>query len=338
MIDFIEMRSYNELDVDNEPILYLPSCGHFYTLDTLDSHMELGMVYSKNASTGRWLATLPFENGISFNKPRGCPECRAVIHSINRYGRVIRTAELIVLENKHATSVHADFNDADLQPPHKRVKLLKQVLKKIMKGPKRIVFEASGGSLETQARPNDGRLLTCYLKLAESHLSLIEESSEHTTETDAKFSSLIEAGIGYADEGILIGVKSNSIKSTTDLKLVKVELMIISKNETVISICDEIIKDPHPSITTEQKERATRLKENPFYEKVSSSEKKAIVLAMGGGHGHWYTCPNGHDYFIGECGGAMQTSRCAECGEEIGGNNHQLVGTNRISNISALNL
>ena len=49
--------------------------------------------------------------------------------------------------------------------------------------------------------------------------------------------------------------------------------------------------------------------------------------------GHWYTCPNGHIFSIGECGGAMQASRCNECGEAIGGGNHALLGTNRRANL-----
>lgn len=35
---------------------------------------------------------------------------------------------------------------------------------------------------------------------------------------------------------------------------------------------------------------------------------------------HWYTCPNGHLYFIGNC---------LECGAEVGGGGHRLLGTNR---------
>lgn len=45
--------------------------------------------------------------------------------------------------------------------------------------------------------------------------------------------------------------------------------------------------------------------------------------------GHAYRCPNGHLYVIGECGGAMQRSRCAECGAPIGGAHHQLDSSNR---------
>jgi hypothetical protein len=45
--------------------------------------------------------------------------------------------------------------------------------------------------------------------------------------------------------------------------------------------------------------------------------------------GHLYQCPNGHMYVIGECGQAMQRSRCPECGVPIGGQSHSLEHTNR---------
>ena len=34
-------------------------------------------------------------------------------------------------------------------------------------------------------------------------------------------------------------------------------------------------------------------------------------------------------YAIGECGGAMEVSRCPECGAPIGGQNHALIDSNR---------
>lgn len=43
---------------------------------------------------------------------------------------------------------------------------------------------------------------------------------------------------------------------------------------------------------------------------------------------HLYRCPNGHMYVIGECGGAMQRSRCPECGAAIGGAGHNLTAGN----------
>lgn len=35
------------------------------------------------------------------------------------------------------------------------------------------------------------------------------------------------------------------------------------------------------------------------------------------------------EIFCLKCGGANQESQCPECGERIGGQNHQLVATNR---------
>ena len=52
--------------------------------------------------------------------------------------------------------------------------------------------------------------------------------------------------------------------------------------------------------------------------------KKMIVDAIGLTSGHWYECPNGHPYVIGECGGAMEQSVCPECKSLIGGANYLL--------------
>ncbi|KAJ7333530.1 NFX1-type zinc finger-containing protein 1 [Desmophyllum pertusum] len=52
---------------------------------------------------------------------------------------------------------------------------------------------------------------------------------------------------------------------------------------------------------------------------------------MGMAQGHWFKCQNGHIYCITECGGAMEESKCPECGSRIGGHNHQLVADNRVA-------
>ncbi|KAI1711481.1 NFX1-type zinc finger-containing protein 1 [Ditylenchus destructor] len=43
----------------------------------------------------------------------------------------------------------------------------------------------------------------------------------------------------------------------------------------------------------------------------------------------WYKCSKGHLYGIGECGGAMEESKCPECKEVIGGSGHRVVSTSR---------
>jgi hypothetical protein len=39
------MKSYNEIDVDETPIVVL-GCGHFFTAETLDGHVGIGTVYA----------------------------------------------------------------------------------------------------------------------------------------------------------------------------------------------------------------------------------------------------------------------------------------------------
>lgn len=64
---------------------------------------------------------------------------------------------------------------------------------------------------------------------------------------------------------------------------------------------------------------------------ITETERKQIVSAMGFKVGHWFKCPNGHYYVIGECGGAMQVSKCNECGAKIGGQNHALLPNNQLA-------
>ncbi|KAI6021428.1 hypothetical protein BKA83DRAFT_166314 [Pisolithus microcarpus] len=73
----------------------------------------------------------------------------------------------------------------------------------------------------------------------------------------------------------------------------------------------------------------TSIRRDTFYEPISLDERMEIIKALKFAvAGHFYRCPNGHTFVIGECGGAMQTSRCPECGEAIGGNNHSLLQSN----------
>lgn len=64
---------------------------------------------------------------------------------------------------------------------------------------------------------------------------------------------------------------------------------------------------------------------------ISDKERLMIVAAIGLKPGHWYKCPKGHVYCIGECGGAMQESRCPECGATIGGMSHTLTAGNTVA-------
>lgn len=64
---------------------------------------------------------------------------------------------------------------------------------------------------------------------------------------------------------------------------------------------------------------------------LNTSELLLVYQAMAQelrGTGHWYRCPNGHSYVIGNCGMANQESRCPECGAAIGGSNYTILAGN----------
>ena len=64
---------------------------------------------------------------------------------------------------------------------------------------------------------------------------------------------------------------------------------------------------------------------------LTESERIAIVKAIGLTKGHWFKCPNGHYYCIGECGGAMEEAKCPDCGAKIGGQGHRLTEGNQLA-------
>ena len=63
------------------------------------------------------------------------------------------------------------------------------------------------------------------------------------------------------------------------------------------------------------------------------SEVIAVMTREVGGRGHWYQCPNGHLYVVGECGGPMQTATCPECRAVIGGTQHRPAEGNTHANV-----
>jgi hypothetical protein len=85
--------------------------------------------------------------------------------------------------------------------------------------------------------------------------------------------------------------------------------------------CDRALKDALENLSKEIKSAV----------KITDAERQLVVGALGFKQGHWFKCPNGHIYAIGECGGAMEVGRCNECGEAIGGSSHRLLSNNMLA-------
>jgi hypothetical protein len=88
VVDFIMYTTYRDHeDLEEDPIVFL-SCGHFYTMSTLDGHMDLRSAYVME--DGKILEPKNFDR----MELKSCPECRAPLRNIHRYNRVVKGAML----------------------------------------------------------------------------------------------------------------------------------------------------------------------------------------------------------------------------------------------------
>ncbi|EQB57810.1 hypothetical protein CGLO_02018 [Colletotrichum gloeosporioides Cg-14] len=123
------------------------------------------------------------------------------------------------------------------------------------------------------------------------------------------------------------------------LKSLKAKQKIRQIGMKYLEVAQEQIRD-NPSVSALQSEYETAwrmLHDGVFYSDVSNDELRSVYKAMSkefGGTGHWYYCANMHPFTIGECGMAMETARCPECGEPVGGQSHQFAeGVQRANDI-----
>ncbi|KAL1846495.1 hypothetical protein VTK73DRAFT_279 [Phialemonium thermophilum] len=107
VVDLLEMREYSEVNLDEEPCLFL-ACGHIFTRTTLDGQMDLSQHYTLSAE-GHPVAVAPASRRSSVDPVKLCPECRGPLRSLSRYGRIIRQAMLDELTKRYVAWSHTEF-------------------------------------------------------------------------------------------------------------------------------------------------------------------------------------------------------------------------------------
>jgi len=88
VLDLIMFTTYREANLDEDPVIFL-SCGHFYSVETLDGHMDLKNTYIIGED-GAILGPKSFAR----SEMKGCPDCRTPLRNIHRYNRVVKGALL----------------------------------------------------------------------------------------------------------------------------------------------------------------------------------------------------------------------------------------------------
>ena len=325
----IMFEKYEDHDVDSDPIIVLP-CRHFFTMSTLDGHIGINRVYERKGET--FLGCLPLAQTDVNETSKQCPDCRSPIHFVHRYSRITKLSALRSLERKHLMAVEEALSGFSKQDPRKRnISGLLKTKQAIMSGPMKQVFEACGSSappLETPPPPPAGPHIKCLHLLGQTYAAKVKDHSDPVS----------TKSLEYFEEAILIADASQSRLSGATVRIgmaralghwignlpnLKSKIMEHLKwvQNMEVGFADELVKEA-----------------KDLEESLSGKEIREVVKAMnvirgydygGSSSSHWYQCCNGHPYFIGECGQAMERSRCIECGAEVGGQSHTLVTENR---------
>ena len=278
--------------------------------------------------SNEFVEPLPLRDANVSERPLVCPDCRSPIEGVFRYGRLLNFSMIRGLERKHLMAVDALLDElAELaEQPLASVsdsKAVDTVLDQIRRGPMQSLFEACGGSplVEVPVPPSGPQIRALELRAVAS-------AAVAGRRRDAAYCRAEES----YQEAIQMAMDHISLRSAAHLKLSLVKFWIkFADRPSDVRDAARTHLQWVSHLAHEARTLIERLDRN-------DNLLQEVFVAMSGIQGsnygtsassHWYECPNGHSYVIGECGGAMEESRCPDCGARVGGGRHQLLGTNR---------
>lgn len=107
IVDPVTAESYEDVE---QQCIFLP-CGHIFTVGALDRHMDMASHYEMDdyRETSIPVALKCDVQPYSHEKPKGCPTCYGSLHTISRYGHIVRRALLDGKLKKFITSSNQSF-------------------------------------------------------------------------------------------------------------------------------------------------------------------------------------------------------------------------------------
>ena len=341
----------NEEDEDAR-FIQLEECGHVIEVTGCDTWMEQEDDESK-----------PSE--VQF---KSCPKCKTQIRKSLRYGNIVKQTLQDYENIKKQQLVHLS-NDLLIKFQNVQCKLqevsspLLNILKEKLEDIGSVLQPRMPGhemSLSPQQVNNTNTQLSYF-----SHIVTMVKQLSSIESTTGVYESLTELDISIKDiqDDIkrLVRFLLQQFLSNQQISDAESEVYRLMSLITLLDLwCKLRAQGTHSSLTegdrttlTSQVERvqssgwkSEKLKERDYDEIVkfitrmsdkykvdglTDAEKIEIVNAIGLTKGHWFKCPNGHYYCIGECGGAMEEAECPECGATVGGRQHALRSDNQLA-------
>lgn len=109
-VDFLEMKSYRDIDVDENPVVVL-GCGHFFTAESLDGILSMTDVYQTDMY-GRFTGLKDLPGVLAQLRP-ACPDCKCPVRqfSTRRYNRAINRAVIDEISRRFLTTGKSKLHD-----------------------------------------------------------------------------------------------------------------------------------------------------------------------------------------------------------------------------------
>ncbi len=337
-------------DEEDAQFVLLPDCGHVFEYKGLDQWMEIKKEDNQSQQ-------------ISFKE---CPKCKTPVKKCLRYSNAnkqyLRDVEAIKLK-RASTLKSADLKpelatvmrslDASCQEIYEDLAQLKRIIEidshpgqnQLLMFPhvvqaKLTLLSQIGDITKLQHRVS---LELARLRAGGPLESTISSRTRRVKRGLNRVKEFIQAE--YLFEQQLSDAETEMCRLTLLAKISEVQQKILSKNVTFSPAHEKILQSYASALNMSgwKTEKVSKEKEKEIVcslkalgkiyglDGLTDTERKEIVKAIGLEKGHWFKCPNGHFYCIGECGGAMERAKCPECNADIGGGNHALLATNQLA-------
>ena len=330
---------------EDSQYIELEDCGHVFEVEGLD----------------RWIETETEEEN-KVVQMKACPKCKTPIRRSLRYGNAIKQTlkdmeeikkKLLVTDRHHLLAKireikrNTDFSVTVISEDLDRIKVnitppTSQRLHPFHLSPHLV-----------NAIENQLALLPCIAKLY-SILSGIKSESCIFLDQQVKRKALQQSASllhmflmqEFLSSQQLADIQSELRRLTCLSKLCDLQYKLTTKSCSITSadqrqlacVAIQVLRsgDTEPKMTDTVLEQCVANLIKHFNQEykingLSDKERAEIVQAIGLAKGHWFKCRNGHFYCIADCGGAMEISKCPDCGEAIGGRDHTLLGDNQLA-------
>lgn len=331
---------------DDEDALFikLPDCGHIFAVSDLDRYMDM-----VDDTTGEAIESHVIQM-------KRCPRCSTTIRLSLRYGKVInqqlQDVEKVKAEMHQRISVGLFKKTIALK---KRLDILEgkfngQIYERMWAIVERSILKLKDG-LMAALLENKVMLLERFISLNEKWRANMRDLPVDVCKENNLSGPQMAGELSYLQKRFMSeGVTQRELKDiNTEFSRLNLQLELCLLSRDIKSLKLEL-EEPSRQMMTALREKlsgsqriddekldelmkdiATIRRAQPKLNPLTPEEKKQIVSAVGLSKGHWYKCPNGHIYAIGECGGAMERSTCPECKAVIGGERHKLEKGNELA-------